>query len=290
MKNYYLLFLSIFLLSSCVSSKKYKSSENSLMIAETNLLKMKQQVLDLEKDTSKLGVNLRVTQQQKKELEEYTTYAQSMLYKQMNSQDSDLDEKNERIVKLEQELKRTKIQLEKTTASDTKNAAQLKKVEGYINAQNRLIRSLRLASASVTSGFDGKGVEYEASEGSVRMIIPETVLFASNSTNLTENGGMSLMAIANVIGQNSRFKVYVETHSDDNPNRDNWSFTSKRASSIAKFLIKGGVSPTQIVPSARAEFAPKVMNDTPENKAKNRRVELVLSPSFKDVHDLLRMY
>ncbi len=290
MKNYYLLFLSILLLSSCVSGKKYKATEGSLMIAETNLLKMKQQVRNLEKDTSKIGQTLRVTQKQKKELEEYTTYAQSMLYKQMNSQNSDLDKKNERIVKVEQELKRTKTQLEKVTASDNKNAAQLKKVEGYINAQNKLIRSLRLASASVTAGFEGKNVEYEASEGSVRVIIPESVLFSSNTTNLKKDGEMSLMAIANVIGQNSRFKVYVETHSDDNPNRDNWAFTSKRASSIAKFLIKGGVAPTQIVPSARAEFAPKAMNDTPENKAKNRRIELVLSPSFKDVHDLLRMY
>jgi chemotaxis protein MotB len=145
-------------------------------------------------------------------------------------------------------------------------------------------------SSKKYNGFEGKKVEYIAKNGQVRIIVPENVLFNGTSTKLTKDGELALMSIANVINQNKNYKVYIETHADDKKGRNNWDFTATRAANIAKFLIKGGVYPQQVVPSARAEFAPVAMNDTPENKAKNRRVELVLSPSFDDIYELLKMY
>jgi chemotaxis protein MotB len=289
--NFVLLLLSVvFLLSSCVSGRRYKAVENSLLTAETNLLTSKQELLDLQKDTARLGQLSRSLKIEVKNLEEYNAYSQSQLYKQMNNKNSDLDETTKRLNDAERELKSVKSKLAKASASNDKNSAQLTKVEGYINAQNRLIRSLRNSSALAVAGFDGQNVEYIAKNGQVRIIIPETILFRKNSTSLISTGGTALMSIANVINQNRSFKVYIETHSDDNKGRNNWDFTSKRAINIAEYLVKGGVLPNQVVPSARAEFQPVAMNDSPENKAKNRRVELVLTPSFDSMYDLLRMY
>lgn len=289
--NIVLLLLSIvFLLSSCVSGRRYKAVENSLLTAETNLLTSKQQLLDLQKDTARLGVLSRSLKDEVKSLEDYNAYSQSQLYKQMNDKNSDLDETTKRLNDAERELKSVKAQLEKASASNDKNSAQLTKVEGYINAQNRLIKALRNASGIAAGGFEGQNVEYIAKDGKVRIIIPETVLFRNNSVSLTSGGETALLSIANVINQNREFKVYIETHSDDSKGRNNWDFTSKRAINIAEYLVKGGVFPNQVVPSARAEFEPVVMNDTEENKAKNRRVELVLSPSFENMYDLLKMY
>ncbi|MGB0863994.1 MAG: OmpA family protein [Saprospiraceae bacterium] len=289
--NFVLLLLSVvLLLSSCVSGRRYKAVENSLLTAETNLLTSRQSLLDLQKDTTRLGELSRTLKAEVKSLEEYNAYSQSQLYKQMNDKSSNLDETTKRLNEIERELKATKAKLATASASNNKNSSQLTKVEAYINAQNKLIRALRNSSGMAVAGFEGQEVEYISKDGKVRIVIPENVLFNSSSTSLTSGGERALMSIANVINQNRDFKVYIETHSDDSKSRNNWDFTSKRAINIAKYLVKGGVFPNQVVPSARAEFEPVAMNDTPQNKAKNRRVELVLSPSFQNMYDLLKMY
>lgn len=277
-------------LAGCVSSRTYKATENSLMVAETSVLKMKQVLIDIEKDTARLGNLLRICLDEKKQLEEYNAYSQSQLFKRMNDANKDLDEKNQRIAQLEKDLKKTQAELQAKSEGLNKSSTQLTKVEKLIKSQTRIIQNLRMASAAAVDGFEGKKVEYIAKNGQVRIIVPENVLFSSASTKLTEDGEIALMSIANVINQNKNYKVYIETHADDKKERDNWDFTAKRAANIAEFLIKGGVYPQQVVPSARAEFTPVAMNDTPENKAKNRRVELVLSPSFDDIYELLKMY
>jgi len=293
MKNLYLLAVVAFCsmtLAGCVSSKRYSAAENSLLIAETDVLKMKQVLIDLEKDTARLGQELRVALDQKAQLEEYSAYSQSRLFKQMNDVNANLDEKNQRIAKLEKDLKKSENELKSKSEGLSKSSTQLTKVEKLINSQVRIIKNLRFASANAVAGFEGKNVEYIAKDGQVRIVVPENVLFNGTTTKLTKDGEVALMSIANVINQNKNYKVYIETHSDDNKTRNNWDFTATRAANIAKFLIKGGVYPQQVVPSARAEFAPVEMNDTPQNKAKNRRVELVLSPSFGDMYDLWKMY
>ncbi len=293
MKNLYLLAVIAFIamtFAGCVSSSRYKATENSLFTAETNVLKLKQQIIGLEKDTANANELYRICLDQKQELEEYSAYAQAQLFKEMNKQSSNIDDKDKRISQLERELKKTQIELKSKSEGFDKSSTQLKKVEKFINDQNQIIKSLRMSSAAAVAGFEGKDVEYIAKDGQVRIVVPENILFSGTATTLKKDGEIALMSIANVINQNQSYKVYIETHSDDSKSRNNWDFTAKRAANIAQFLIKGGVYPQQVVPSARAEFDPVVMNDSPENKAKNRRIELVLAPSFGSMYELLKMY
>ena len=54
----------------------------------------------------------------------------------------------------------------------------------------------------------------------------------------------------------------------------NWELSSSRTVEVVKLLVKGGVEPTMLIAAGNAEFDPLAVNDTPDNKQKNRRVEI----------------
>ena len=289
--SFFLIVVIITGLTSCVSLGKFRNTETSLMSAETNLLKSKEEIIDLENDTTELRTDLRACLAAKKELEEYSAYSQSVLYKQMNEQNSSLDEKNKLVADLQKDLKKTKAELKTQSEGFDKSSTQLTKVEALIKAQKALIVDLRLSAGQITSGFEGQDVDFVAKNGQVTVIVPEKILFGSStSSKLTKSGETSVLSLANVLTQNTRFEVVVEVHSDNSTKRNNWDFTARRAANITELMIRGGVHPGQVKPSGRGEFSPLVENDTEENRAKNRRVEIILTPNSKYINDLLKMY
>jgi chemotaxis protein MotB len=68
---------------------------------------------------------------------------------------------------------------------------------------------------------------------------------------------------------------------------DNWDLSVMRATSIARILIKGGVAAQQITASGKGEFSPLAPNDTPQNKQKNRRTEIIITPNLDELFKIL---
>jgi chemotaxis protein MotB len=60
-----------------------------------------------------------------------------------------------------------------------------------------------------------------------------------------------------------------------------------RETSITKILTKAGVSSSQITPSGRGEFSALAANDTPQNKQKNRRTEIIITPNLDELFKIL---
>jgi len=69
--------------------------------------------------------------------------------------------------------------------------------------------------------------------------------------------------------------------------QDNWDLSVMRATAITKILSKAGVSSRQIVAAGKGEFSPLVSNDSPENKQKNRRTEIILTPNLDELFRIL---
>ena len=69
--------------------------------------------------------------------------------------------------------------------------------------------------------------------------------------------------------------------------QDNWDLSVMRATSITKILTKAGVSPQQITSAGRGEFVPLAANDTPQNKQKNRRTEIIITPDLDELFKIL---
>jgi chemotaxis protein MotB len=85
----------------------------------------------------------------------------------------------------------------------------------------------------------------------------------------------------------------VEGHTDNVPIKnavllDNWDLSVKRATSIVRVLHKElGVNPKQLIPAGRSSYIPLVENDSPANRAKNRRTKIIIMPKIDQFYDML---
>jgi chemotaxis protein MotB len=56
----------------------------------------------------------------------------------------------------------------------------------------------------------------------------------------------------------------------------NWELAGARAASAVRYFVSQGVAPKRIVASSRGQFDPVASNATPEGRAKNRRIQIIL--------------
>jgi len=123
-----------------------------------------------------------------------------------------------------------------------------------------------------------------------RFVFQSEVLFPSGSDQINEEGQDEMKKLADAIIQlekeippEIKWVLRVDGHTDDVPLsgngrfRDNWQLSSARAIAVVKFLIANGVSPNRLVAAGFGQFQPLDPSDTPEARAKNRRIELKLT-------------
>lgn len=116
----------------------------------------------------------------------------------------------------------------------------------------------------------------------MRIILTGDLLFAIGESELSLEAKASLQKVAEVI-QQTPYMINIVGHTDNLPMRSNrfksnWELSVARASTVARFLIDGmNMNPNQFVVSGYSSYRPVVANTTAENRAKNRRVEIIIS-------------
>ncbi len=123
-----------------------------------------------------------------------------------------------------------------------------------------------------------------------RFVFQSEVLFPSGSNEINDAGKVEMKKLADAIIELQReippeinWVLRVDGHTDNVPVSgtgrfaDNWELSTARATSVVKFLIANGVPPDRLVAAGFGEFQPLDAADTPEARAKNRRIELKLT-------------
>ncbi|MEQ9120336.1 OmpA family protein [Fulvivirga sp.] len=101
------------------------------------------------------------------------------------------------------------------------------------------------------------------------------ILFESNSANLSDISFIELERVIQLMKENPTLKVEIAAHTDDvGSDNYNMQLSDKRADSVVKFLMENKIDPERFVAKGYGESLPKVANDTDDNRASNRRVEL----------------
>ncbi len=111
--------------------------------------------------------------------------------------------------------------------------------------------------------------------------IQESILFPSGQDELKEGGKEALDSLIDLLTINDH-DIVIEGYTDNVPIRSaefpsNWELSTARALSVVYYLIdEKGIDPTRLSARGYGEYSPVVPNDIPENRAKNRRVNIVL--------------
>jgi chemotaxis protein MotB len=115
--------------------------------------------------------------------------------------------------------------------------------------------------------------------------IDDRISFDSGYANLKKEVLPSLMKIRKILAQYPDYNIIVEGHTDNVPMRskrfrDNWHLSTERALAVLDFLLQDKeLNPLRFSAAGYGEYRPLVPNDTAENRALNRRVDIVVIPA-----------
>ena len=134
---------------------------------------------------------------------------------------------------------------------------------------------VREGKVSVTEGLKGITIEINAS-----------VLFPLGDARLQPAAVKALRAVAEVAAT-ADFPIVVEGHTDPTPIAtpqfpSNWELSGARASSVVRLFVESGVAAQRLTATGYGEQRPLVSNDTPEGRARNRRVTILIEAQHPD--------
>jgi outer membrane protein OmpA-like peptidoglycan-associated protein len=109
----------------------------------------------------------------------------------------------------------------------------------------------------------------------VRIGLP--VQFTSGSANLDARSTPLLTEVVDVLARNPSVRVQVQGHTDNSGDpAQNKQLSQQRAESVVRFLVNAGVASSRLEAKGFGDEQPIVPNLTPENRARNRRVQFML--------------
>ncbi len=157
-------------------------------------------------------------------------------------------------------------------------------------------RAAELATAKKNFDDLSSGLKSEIAAGEIKITqlqgkltvnLVDRILFDSGKAEVKTDGKNVLGKVAQVLNTVADKNIRIEGHTDDRPIAgelqakypSNWELSTARATSVARYLQdKAKVDPKRLVAAGYGEFHPGASNDTPEGRALNRRIEIVLVP------------
>lgn len=142
---------------------------------------------------------------------------------------------------------------------------------------------VRQGKVRVTQSSRGVNIEINAS-----------VLFAAGDARLTAESNQALTAVAAVL-KDDEHAIQVEGHTDTTPIAtalfpSNWELSAVRASSVVRLFIENGVAKQRLTALGYGDTRPVDANDTPEQRQRNRRVEVVILSELPETVTELPVY
>lgn len=177
--------------------------------------------------------------------------------------------------------------LEQSLEESNQALDQMRARQAEAEERNRIYRQLLDRFKEM---IDAGTLDVAIERGRIVIKMKQDILFESGSSRVGTDGKETLMEVSAALAEFPDRIFQVEGHTDNVPiNSDrfpsNWELSTARAVSVVKILIEGGVAPTNMSGAGYGEFQPRAENDTAENKALNRRIEIVMLPSLQALPD-----
>ena len=155
----------------------------------------------------------------------------------------------------------------------------------------RLERIAQAMAARLASQIRAGEVQVRVTPLGVAIDIHDNLLFASGQANLSPGAQALLLRVTDVLS-GLPYQIQVNGYTDDKPIhtgqfQSNWALSAMRAVSVVDMLIQQNVPPGQLVAAGYGQYHPIASNATPEGRAANRRVSIVIVSPEKLSDDAL---
>jgi len=188
----------------------------------------------------------------------------------------ELTDKVEKLEAENAELTSAKVDLSKQVEAKSGELAQLKGT--YDKLEERM--KDEIAKGDISLSQDG---------GRLRVGLVDKILFDSGEAAVSKRGEEVLARVGAVLATIDDKQIQVSGHTDKTPISgklisqfpSNWELSAARATNVVRFLSeKANVPPQRLVASAYADYHPIASNKTAAGRARNRRIEILLTPSL----------
>lgn len=306
------------LFSSCVSTQKYKDMQiarDHFKVEYENLKNVQDENLELQNKLRLTNNQLQQLKsgldQQKNELDRIREYNQmlSVRFEEAAKENAKLlasystektafeqrlatsqDEmlRQERQLKgLEETIGLQSYSMESMKVDQATREQRLAELEKMVAEREAQMEQLRLDLNNALRGFNASELNIEERSGKIYVSMSQKLLFKAGSDQVDVKGVQALEKLAKALSSNATIEIVVEGHTDNAGAVDyNWDLSSRRATSVAKLLAINGVAPDRLTAAGRGMHHPLVPNTTEENKAKNRRTEIILSPNLDKLYEI----
>ncbi|WP_046745623.1 OmpA/MotB family protein [Kordia zhangzhouensis] len=181
--------------------------------------------------------------------------------------------------------------LEKSLESLKEKDLKISRLQDALNKKDSVTLAI-VSSLKKAVGIDDPDIEINVEKGVVFISIADKLLFQSGSYKVTSRAKEVLGKVAKVVNSKPDFECMVEGHTDNVPYdrgvlEDNWDLSVKRATSVVRVLQELGVDPGKLIAAGRSYHVPLVENDTPENRATNRRTRIIVLPKIDQFYDMI---
>lgn len=238
---------------------------------------------------------LQTTETEKADFEKELTETQATLAKtrsELNQTQEILQNASEAARKIAAE--RNTLQQDKSNLEREKESLRAKLTEIESELQRIREQSQRSITAIQEKFKDTVGAVLDDA-GRLKLDVKGKILFETGKATLSPEGKTLLDAIAEEVLLNTHYADYavrVEGHTDNAPiggsELRNWNLSTERAIAAVKYLQEhAGVDAQRLAATGYAFYQPIDTADTPEAKAKNRRIEIILVPPQDFLSELL---
>lgn len=277
-----------------------KSLRKDLDLANENFSKLNTNYIEMEAMYEKIKKSydeLTLTYEKRLESESLTKDELKKSLRDLESKlvkkELELNEKEANLLKKEEETKKLSSDVSVIEKSLKEREEKVKELEALIKQKDESVIKLKETLTNALLGYKESGLNVTSKDGKVYVSVDEKLLFQSGKVDVDPNGKKALLKLCETLKNNDDFDIMIEGHTDNVPIKtarfeDNWDLSVLRATAITRIMTKEGkIDSKKIIPAGRGEYFPVDAADTKEARAKNRRIEIILSPSLKEIMSIL---
>ncbi len=156
--------------------------------------------------------------------------------------------------------------------------------QSQYNQEAQLAALYQQLNQSLQTEVNADQAEITQLQGKLKVTLLNEILFPEGGWQLNQRGEQTLNKIAPTLKTLTQTRIVVDGYTDNLPIGpelkarfpSNWQLSAARATGVVQYLQSQGVNPNLMSAQGYGDTHPIASNDTPQGRAKNRRIELTL--------------